>query len=101
MSSPCSSTHSEAAPAQMESSLKEFVTSVGMTASPAASCSQLSSPMRKQQGMEVDSLSVEDGNHITEGQNGDIEQADAEEEGQDRQNMTERCVYTCMYCLFE
>lgn len=49
--------------------------------------------------MEVDSLSVDDGNLISEGRSGGTEQADTEEEGLDDRNMAERyvCVHGCMY----
>lgn len=99
LSSPCSSTHSETATPQIESTLKEFVASAVMTTSPVTTCvspitaNQLS-PTRAQT-VEMDSLPAEDGNLVMgegeEQSRGD--QEDTEEEGTEEQTMTNRCVY--------
>ena len=107
ISSPCSSTHSEAAATtQIENTFKEFVTSVDMTTSPAVSCvspnatNQRSPSLRTQQSMEVDYLSAEEGALVIRGQSGDTgELADTEEDGLDDQNMTERCVHCILYMV--
>ena len=106
MSSPCSSTHSETATTQMESTLKEFVTSVATTSpSAAASVSPnaangLSPSMQTQQSMEVDSLPAEEMKLVMEegeGVSGDRELEDKDEDAPEDQNMAER--YVCMWCV--
>ena len=97
-SSPCSSTHSETANSQMESTLKEFVTSVAISTLPMTACvspnaAKQLSPMLPET-MDVDSVATEEGCLVIkedegEEEKGEGEQEATDEEGTEKQN---RCV---------